>query len=82
MFLACKLTGALPAASLYIGDDERDILAGRAAGMAVVAAAYGYLGENNEPEKWQADHLIHLPSDIIALVQKLTYSNTDVHNRS
>jgi len=37
-----------PQRCLYVGDDERDIVAGRAAGMGTVAATYGYLGHKSE----------------------------------
>jgi 2-phosphoglycolate phosphatase len=53
-----------PAACLYVGDDERDILAGRAAGMAVVAAGFGYLNGHN-PADWNADAVINHPLDLL-----------------
>lgn len=46
-----------PAHCLYVGDDLRDIQAGRAAGMGTVAAAWGYLGDGEPIEAWGADHL-------------------------
>ena len=38
-----------PERCVYVGDDERDIVAGLAAGMATVAASYGYLGQQTDP---------------------------------
>ncbi|HET7931671.1 MAG TPA: HAD-IA family hydrolase [Rhodanobacteraceae bacterium] len=51
---ACKLAGVAPAHCAYVGDDPRDILAGRAAGLYTVAAAWGYL-DGADPNAWQPD---------------------------
>ncbi len=51
----------------YVGDDLRDIQAGRAAGMATIAAGWGYCG-HSEPQHWEADCIAEQPSDIIALL--------------
>jgi N-acetyl-D-muramate 6-phosphate phosphatase len=53
---------------LYVGDDERDIQAGRAAGMAVVAARYGYLGNGRPPEQWGADAFIDDPMELLPML--------------
>ena len=53
---------------LYVGDDERDMLAGRAAGVATVAASYGYLGPDASIERWPADAVIHRPADLLKLI--------------
>ena len=53
---------------LYVGDDERDIIAGRAAGMATVAATYGYLGAGANVTQWGAQAEIKSP---LALLQLL-----------
>lgn len=68
LFHACTLLGLKPADCLYVGDDRRDIDAGRAAGMATVAADWGYLGEGGPIETWQADHLARTPADLGALL--------------
>lgn len=52
---------------VYVGDDERDIVAGRAAGMRTVAAAYGYCAKE-DPACWQADAVIHAPLELLALL--------------
>ena len=54
-----------PAHCLYVGDDERDVIAGRAAGMATAAAAWGYLGVHTPHEQWGADILLAEPSDLL-----------------
>jgi phosphoglycolate phosphatase len=56
-----------PAACIYVGDDERDIQAGRAAGMATVAVRFGYLNGSN-PEIWGADYVVNDPGEILGLV--------------
>ena len=53
-----------PSAVLYVGDDERDVQAARAAGMPVLAAGYGYLGDGPEPARWGADAVVDSPSGI------------------
>jgi phosphoglycolate phosphatase len=50
---------------VYVGDDRRDIEAGRAAGMRTVVATYGYLGESPRTEDWGADHAIDTPPALI-----------------
>lgn len=52
----------LPAADcIYVGDDLRDIQAGRAAGMPVLAAAWGYLGDGDVVDAWGADAVLCNP---------------------
>jgi 2-phosphoglycolate phosphatase len=54
-----------PGRCLYVGDDERDIVAGRAAGMPTVAAAYGYLGANGETDAWNAHATIRSAQELL-----------------
>lgn len=56
-------------AACYVGDDLRDVEAGRAAGMRTVVARYGYLGNGVPCESWGADHIIGAPPELIALIQ-------------
>lgn len=56
------------AACLYVGDDERDILAARAASMPSVTAAFGYLGCARHHSEWGADHTIHHPLELLTLL--------------
>lgn len=67
MHLACRLIARAPAQCLYVGDDLRDIQAGRAVGMPTVAVRYGYLGTGEPIEDWGADHLVEHAADIAAL---------------
>lgn len=67
---ACNVAGIAPARSIYVGDDIRDITAGRAAGMLTLAAAYGYLGSDEPIEAWAADAIIGHPLEILSFVEK------------
>ncbi len=62
---AARRLGLAPAACAYVGDDERDVVAGRAAGMVTLAAAWGYLGQGEPVEGWGADHVLSSPADIL-----------------
>lgn len=53
---------------IYVGDDLRDIEAGRAARMRTVAAAYGFCGIESLPQSWGADDLILEPLDLLDLL--------------
>ena len=50
--------GASAARSLMIGDDPRDMAAGRGAGTRCRAAAWGYIEADNDPQHWGADQII------------------------
>lgn len=52
-------------ACVYVGDDLRDVQAARAAGMRVLAAKYGYLGDGGSIESWQADAIIEHPRQVL-----------------
>jgi 2-phosphoglycolate phosphatase len=62
---AARRLGVDPVRCLYAGDDERDVLAGRAAGMRTVAARYGYMGANADVGLWRADHAIESPAELL-----------------
>lgn len=67
---AANALGVLPSVCLYVGDDERDIVAGKAAGMPTVAATYGYLGSNADVAAWAADAEINSPLALLQLLGK------------
>ena len=54
---------------VYIGDDHRDIQAGRAAGMATLAAAWGYLGQGEPIEAWGAHAVLAEPAALLHWLQ-------------
>ena len=70
LFEAARRLGVAPARCMYVGDDERDILAGRAAGMRTVAATYGYMGEQAEVARWDADAAIASPMELLKLLKQ------------
>ena len=65
LLYACEIVGSKPENCLYVGDAERDIKAGHKAGMPTLAALFGYLMADDEPETWGATALIQQPSDIL-----------------
>jgi phosphoglycolate phosphatase len=65
MLHACKLINMQPAQCVYIGDAERDIVAGRDADMHTIVACYGYLSDDDRPENWQADAMINQPEELL-----------------
>ena len=50
---------------IYVGDDERDIVAGKAANMKTLVAAYGYIEDAASIGAWQADGVIDHPRDLL-----------------
>ncbi|WP_348689603.1 HAD-IA family hydrolase [Acidovorax soli] len=67
---AASRLGLDPGLCIYVGDDERDIAAGRAAGMGTVAATYGYLGATANPLQWGAQAVINSPAELLQLLGK------------
>jgi len=65
LFEAARRLGIAPGQCIYVGDDERDIMAGRAAGMPTVAANYGYLGATASVRAWGADAEINSPAQLL-----------------
>lgn len=68
---AARRMAIAPERCIYVGDDERDIVAGHAAGMPTVAAAYGYLGAGNGTADWNAHVTIHAALDLSAWLAPL-----------
>ena len=65
---AARQMALLPEHCIYLGDDLRDVQAGRAAGMGTVAAAWGYLGAGEPIAAWGADHVIETPGQLLNLL--------------
>ena len=65
LFEAARRLGVAPEHCLYVGDDERDIVAGLAAGMGTVAACYGYLGQKTDTQAWGAHAEIKSPLQLL-----------------
>ncbi len=68
LLYACDKIGLQSKQCLYVGDAHRDIEAGNSAGMKKLVALFGYLGEDDAPESWQADGMIERPLDILSWI--------------
>jgi len=71
LLLACRQAGSMPQQCLYVGDAERDIEAGRRAGMHTAVALFGYLDEQDTPQRWGADTLIAHPLELLAWIDNM-----------
>lgn len=70
MFYACRHIGVAPENCLYIGDAERDMQAGRNAGMITVLANWGYIGAEDNISQWPANYIVEQPKEILQLLSK------------
>lgn len=68
VLLACEHARIAPARGVFVGDDARDIQAGRAAGLYTVAVRWGYLDGGN-PDSWGADAVLDHPHQLLELLQ-------------
>ncbi|MGZ5032526.1 MAG: phosphoglycolate phosphatase [Usitatibacter sp.] len=64
LLFAAAAMGVAASGALYVGDDERDVQAARAAGMPVIVAGYGYLGDGRPPSAWGADSIVQSVAEI------------------
>lgn len=75
LFLACEQIKVTPSRTVYVGDAARDIEAGRAAGMLTIAAAYGYINDD-DPKTWAADHIAADTAQLSKLLLEITGLDT------
>ena len=68
ILLACDIAGVDAHTSIYIGDAERDIEAGQRAGMATIAAGYGYITAEDDPREWDADVIAMTTEELTQIV--------------
>jgi phosphoglycolate phosphatase len=68
LLYAAKMAGVAPQNCLYLGDDKRDIDAGRAAGMKTLIALFGYIDPRADLNTWQATASIKSPLDLIQYI--------------
>lgn len=68
LFMACEAIQVEPKTCLYLGDAERDVVAGRAAGMKTVIALFGYIAKDDKPSEWGADYTIKSPELLLDLI--------------
>ncbi|MBV8502516.1 MAG: phosphoglycolate phosphatase [Paucibacter sp.] len=67
---AARRAGIESSVCVFVGDDERDVLAGRAAGMATVAVRWGYVDAGKPISQWGADHVIDAPHELVRALAK------------
>jgi 2-phosphoglycolate phosphatase len=72
LYLNCEHLDCEPGEVIYVGDHQRDIEAGRAAGMRTIAAAYGYIDEDEKPDDWGADAIAQRPEDLARIIIELS----------
>jgi 2-phosphoglycolate phosphatase len=70
LLLACDIAGVEPYRAIYVGDAERDIEAGLRAGMATIAASYGYITEDDDPREWGADIIAPDTQELVQIILK------------
>ncbi len=66
---AARRIGVAASSCVYVGDDLRDVEAGRSAGMTTVAVRWGYLGAAEPIDAWGADHIVQTPADLLKLLR-------------
>ena len=64
LLLACQQMALQPGEVLFVGDDERDIAAGRAAGCRTAAVTWGYIHPEDHPSHWGADVIVNHPGEL------------------
>ncbi len=68
---ACTTAGVAAQRSAYVGDDIRDIQAGKAAHMLTLAASWGYLGQGKSIDTWGADAIVTRPDLLLDALERL-----------
>ncbi len=68
LYLNCRELGCSPHEAIYVGDHLRDVEAGRRAGMYTIAAAYGYIEPDDDPQGWGADALVNCSTELRSLI--------------
>ncbi|MEH6576474.1 MAG: HAD-IA family hydrolase [Amphritea sp.] len=74
LYLACQQLKAASHECIYIGDHQRDIEAGRRAGMMTIAATYGYIDEDEDTTLWQSDYYVSHAAEIQPLLESIYFS--------
>ena len=68
---AAEQAGFAPNRCVYVGDDLRDIQSAHAAGMPAIAAAYGYVGQDEDCTTWLAEATVHAPEALWPAIESL-----------
>lgn len=72
LLMACVQIGVKSESCVYVGDAERDIIAGKAAGMKTVVALFGYIDVTDKPLEWGADAMIQTPKQLMEILNTST----------
>ena len=67
---ACKTIGVEPENSLMVGDDLRDVQAGKRAGCQTAFALYGYSDKESRSEITDCTKLIKSPLEVLDILEK------------
>lgn len=68
ILMACREMKVDPTKCIYVGDAQRDVEAGKAAGMKTVIALFGYIATTDTPAEWGADYLIDTAEALLAVI--------------
>lgn len=68
LLMASEMMQVKAESCLYLGDAERDVIAGRMAGMKTMVALFGYIAESDHPKEWGADYLIKSPHELLLFI--------------
>ncbi|WP_158583497.1 HAD family hydrolase [Salinisphaera sp. Q1T1-3] len=71
ILLACERMEVAPTDCIYVGDSDRDIAAGQAAGMPTIAACYGYIPPDESPADWPAERHVESIAALGEAIQSL-----------
>jgi len=75
LLYACQQIGLTPQQCVYVGDAERDIIAGNAAGMTTIGALFGYIEDEEAAKKWGAHHYVYHADEILPWYEKWQLSS-------
>lgn len=78
LFHAANECNVLSTECIYVGDAERDIVAGNRAGMITLLASYGYIEATDQPEKWGANGVIESAQEILDWLSESTELELDI----
>lgn len=75
LLLACQKLDIEPSQVIYLGDDQRDIQAAKAANMPSIAVGYGYHKQTDNPQRWGADYFIAQSEQLLTELKPLLFTN-------
>ena len=76
VLLACEHLSATPGRTLFVGDDDRDIYAARAARVPSAWVSWGYCEDRNEAARWGADHVLDTPAQLFDVIDRYAHARS------